>query len=60
MKKYTFILLVAFAMTIPANIKAQGFRPPNPPGNGQKTPIDMGVVLLLVAGAGLGIKKLKK
>ncbi|MGY5351607.1 PID-CTERM protein-sorting domain-containing protein [Wenyingzhuangia sp. IMCC45533] len=34
-------------------------RPPSPPGAEDKVPIDMGLTLLLAAGAGLGIKKIR-
>ncbi len=35
-------------------------RPPSPPGLEKKVPIDAGVSLLLLAGAAVGVKKLKK
>ena len=35
-------------------------RPPSPPGIETKAPIDAGLSLLLLAGAGLGIQKLRK
>lgn len=35
-------------------------RPPSPPGLAKKVPINAGIALLLVAGVGLGVKKLKK
>lgn len=35
-------------------------RPPSPPGKDKKAPIDMGIALLLIAGSGLGISKIRK
>gem|GEM_PF-6820585 len=35
-------------------------RPPSPPGLEGKAPVDAGLSLLLLAGAGLGIQKLRK
>ena len=56
MKKFLKLVVVLFLLGNVYEVNAQ--LPPPPPGD--TTPIDMGLAFLLVAGAGLGIKKFKK
>ena len=59
MKKFLNIIVVLFLLGDICQVNAMPLPDP-PPGKTSKTPIDMGVALLLVAGVGLGIKKFKK
>ncbi len=59
MNRIFYLLVVLLVFSGVFNLYAQG--PPSPPGLGAKqAPIDMGLSLLLIVGAGLGIKKLRK
>ncbi len=58
MNKLFYVLVVFLFLGSAFKVNAQR-RPPNPPGLEDKVPIDMGLTLLLVVGAGLGIKKLR-
>jgi len=57
MNKILYKIFFIAILGLSFNLSAQ---PPRPPGRDAKAPIDMGIALLLIAGSGLGISKIRK
>ncbi|NIJ44470.1 hypothetical protein FHR24_000909 [Wenyingzhuangia heitensis] len=60
MNKILYKILFVVIITAFSTEAIAAPRPPSPPGKDKKAPIDMGLTLLLLAGSGLGIVKIKK
>ncbi len=59
MKRHLYKTLILLSVGVVFESNATP-RPPSPPGLVDSAPIDAGLSLLLLAGAGLGIQKLRK